>query len=402
MNQTSNATEKADAVVVGCGPAGGLLSARLARDGYKVVTLEKRPMVGVPVRCGEAAGSHEEISNFIPVDDSWIVGDINAARMYAPNGRYVEKPLPGVGLMLRRDGFDQALAVQAQEWGADLRTYHEVLGVRRKSDRVCGVDVRNHNTGKTYSIDARVTIGADGVESSTGRWAGLTSHLRPRQIHSAIEYLLEDNGFPTDTIELYLTKEYAPGGYAWVFPKGDRHASVGLGAHPMMAKNGTAKEYLDRFVKAYFPNAKIKRTVAGGVSGSKPLKTMVGDGLLLVGEAAHQNNPFSGGGIMNALEGAEEAHQVLARALQEDRLDGSFLRLYDKAWHDRNGYLIQRFALLRELFFKLDDSDLDNVVSVLSKVVRAKPGRITDYAEVFRSAFKTTPGVLWKARKLLW
>jgi len=58
--------------------------------------------------------------------------------------------------------------------------------------------------------------------------------------------------------------------------------------------------------------------------------------------------------------------------------------------------------LMRELFFKLDDDDLNRVVSVLGSIVRAKPGQIHDYTEIFRAAFKTTPGVLWKARKMLW
>ena len=83
-------------------------------------------------------------------------------------------------------------------------------------------------------------------------------------------------------------------------------------------------------------------------------------------------------------------------------LSREFLRRYDKAWHKRNGHFIHKFSSLRELFFKLDDSNLNNVVSVLDKVVKAKPGRITDYAEVFRAAFKTTPGVLWQASKMLW
>jgi digeranylgeranylglycerophospholipid reductase len=398
----SATTEKVDAAVVGCGPAGGLLAGRLARDGFRVVAIEKRPMVGLPVRCGEAAGSREEISHFIPVDESWIVADINAARMYAPNGTYVEKRLPGVGLMLKRDGFDQALAEQARSWGAEVRTYHEATGLVLDEGRVAGVNVTNHATKEQYTLKARVTIGADGVEGFVGRWANLTKHLRPREIHSAVEYLLSDDGLPEDTIELYLAKTYAPGGYAWVFPKGPGRANVGLGVHPSMAKKGTAREYLDRFIGDYFPKAKIGKLVAGGVSGTKPLKTMVGDGVLLVGEAGHQNNPLSGGGIMNALEGAEEAHTVLAAALHEDNLGGDFLRRYDKAWQDRNGHSIRKFAILRELFFTLDDKELNSFVAVLGKVVESRPGRITDYAEVFKAALKATPGVLWKATKTLW
>jgi digeranylgeranylglycerophospholipid reductase len=395
-------TESVDAVIVGCGIAGGLFAGRLARDGYKVIALEKRPKIGVPVRCGEAAGSREEISQYIPIDESWIVADINAARMYAPNGTFVEKRLPGVGLMLRRDAFDQALAQQAREWGADVRTYQEVTGLIRDERAVLGVRVKCHRTGEHYDVRARLVVGADGVEGFVGRWAGLAGHLRSREIHAAIEYLLEGPAFPEDTIELYLSRRYAPGGYAWVFPKGRGRANVGLGIHPVIAKDGSAREYLDRFVADYFPDARILKLVAGGVSGTAPLKTMVGNGVLLIGEAAHQNNPFSGGGIMNALEGAEEAHKVATEALAAGDVSRDFLRRYDSAWHGRNGHLIRKFDMLRQFFFKLDDGSMNNIIAVLDKTVRARPGKITDYAEVFAAAFKTTPGILWKARKLLW
>jgi digeranylgeranylglycerophospholipid reductase len=169
-----------------------------------------------------------------------------------------------------------------------------------------------------------------------------------------------------------------------------------------MATNGTARDYLDRFLRERVPRCERRAFVAGGVSGSKPLKTMVGDGILLVGEAARHNNPFSGGGIMNSLEGAEEAHKVVSEALGSGDTSREFLKKYDQAWHNRNGGTIHKFALLRELFFKLNDDDMNNIVSVLERVVRAREGRITDYTEIFRTALKTTPGVLWKAGKLLW
>jgi len=394
--------EKADAVVVGCGIAGSLVAGLLARDGFRVVALEKRPVIGVPVRCGEAAGSKTEISHFIPVDEEFIAVELNGARGIAPDATFFEKRMPGFGVVLERDKFDQALAAQAERRGAVVRTHHEVVSLERDGARVTGVRVKDHATGSIYAISSPLTIGADGVESFVGRWAGLAKHLRPKEIHSAAEYLLEGDGFPSDTIELYVGTSIAPGGYAWVFPKGHRLANVGIGVHPTMATNGTAREYLDRFIAARYPRARPVRFVAGGVSGSKPLDTMVADGVMLVGEAARHNNPFSGGGIMNSLEGAEEAHAAAARALSAGDTSARALKEYDKAWHNRNGRNIEKFALLRELFFRLDDGELTALVTVLDKAVRAKDGHVTDYADLFRTAVRTTPSLLWKARRMLW
>lgn len=394
--------EKADAVVVGGGIAGSLFAGLLARDGFRVIVLEKRPVIGVPVRCGEAAGNKEEISHFIPIDESFIAVVLNGARGFAPDLTFFEKRMPGFGVVLERDKFDQALAAQAAGRGAEVRTHHEAVALEKDGSRVTGVTVRDHARGSCYAISAPLTVGADGIESFVGRWTGLTGQLRPGEIHSGAEYLLEGDGFPSDTIELYVGTSIAPGGYAWVFPKGNGLANVGIGVHPTMATNGTAREYLGRFIEARYPRARRVRFIAGGVSGSRPLDTMVGDGVLLVGEAARHNNPFSGGGIMNSLEGAEEAHAVASRALSAGDTSAEALKDYDQAWHNRNGRNIRKFALLRELFFKLDDGELTGLVSVLDKAVRAKDGHMIDYADLFRTAVRTTPGLVWKARRMLW
>jgi digeranylgeranylglycerophospholipid reductase len=310
--------------------------------------------------------------------------------------------MPGFGVVLERDKFDQALAEQARDWGADVRTHEEVVGLERDGDRVVGVEVKRHRDASTYTIASKITIGADGIEACVGRWAGLTKHLRMREIHSGAEYLLEGDVSSGDTIELHSGRIVAPGGYAWVFPKGPSRANVGVGVYPPLANHGTPRDYLDRFVNERFPGAERSKFIAGGISGSKPLRTMVGDGVLLVGEAARHNNPLSGGGIMNSLEAAEEAHRVIADALSANDTSRSALQPYDEAWQKRNGHSIYKFALLRELLLRLNDEELTALVKVLGKIVGSSGGQIMDYTEVFRVAFKTTPGLVWKVGRALW
>lgn len=398
----SSPVEKADAVVVGCGVAGSLLAGLLARSGFRVIALEKRPVIGVPVRCGEAAGPREEIEHFIPIDEEFVSADLNVVKVFAPDGACFERRMPGFGVVLEREKFDQALAEQARAWGADVRVHEEVVGLRTDGTRVVGVEVKTHRDGSAYGIASRITVGADGIEAFVGRWAGLSRSLRLREIHSGAEYLLEGNGFCADTIELHSGSRFAPGGYAWVFPKGPSRANVGVGVYPPLANHGAPRDYLDRFVDERFPGSERKRFIAGGISGSKPLKTMVGDGVLLVGEAARHNNPLSGGGIMNSLEAAQEAHRVIAGALSSNDTSKAALQPYDEAWHKRNGRSIYKYALLRELLVRLDDDELTALVKVLGRVVGTTQGRITDYAEIFRVAFKTTPGLVWKAGRALW
>ncbi|MFH1755489.1 MAG: NAD(P)/FAD-dependent oxidoreductase [Candidatus Latescibacterota bacterium] len=394
--------ETTDVVVVGGGPAGSTLASLLADKGIETILLEKRPQIGVPVRCGEATGNRQELSHFIPIDESWISADINGIRLIAPGGEVVERRLPQVGVVLDRAKFDQALARQAEQRGADIRIDTEVTGLLRDNGAISGVRVLDRSTGTAYNVHSKITIGADGIEGFIARWAGLTRHLQPSALHSAIQYRVEAPGLPHDIIELYAGQKIAPGGYAWIFPKKNGQANVGVGVHPLMVGSGTARGLLDRFVAQRVPGAKVLDIVAGGTSGTKPLKTMVGDGLLLVGEAAHQNNPFSGGGIMNALEGAEEAAKTISQALDTGDVTARRLALYDRLWHERAGRTIGKLAAMRKLFYSLEDKDMDNVAHVLQKINRNHTTGNLNYLEIFRTAFLTAPGLLWKARALLW
>jgi len=394
--------ERTDAVIIGGGPAGSTIAALLAQSGFKPILFEKRPLIGRPVRCGEATGNRTDIARFIPINENWISADINAVRMIAPGGRVLEKSLPGIGVVLDRSLFDQALAEQARAAGTDIRLHTEAVDLIRKNGAVTGVRVRNHGTGRCYPVRAAVTVGADGIESFIGRRAGLTRHLSLSSIHSALQYLIEADGLPRDTIEIHAGQAIAPGGYAWVFPKGQGLANVGLGIHPSLAGGVTPRQLLDRFIADRYPDARIRATVAGGTSGTKPLKTMVGDGVLLVGEAAHQNNPFSGGGIMNALEGATEAAAVLSGALHRRDTGARALKPYDERWARKTGHSINKLALLRKFFYQLSDKEIDKLADVLQGFTRQPAGTPTDYAEIFKTAFLNVPGLIWKARKLLW
>jgi digeranylgeranylglycerophospholipid reductase len=394
--------EKTDAVVVGGGPAGSMVATQLADKGYHVILLEKRPRIGIPVRCGEATGNREELSRFLAVDESWISADINGIRLIAPGGETIERRIPGAGVVLDRAGFDEALARRARDLGADIRLHTEATGLLRDDGCIKGVRVRDHSADASYDLQARITIGADGVEGFIARWAGLARHLKADDIHSAIQYRVEANGLPEDTIEIYAGRRIAPGGYAWIFPKGDGRANVGLGVHPLRTSKGTTKDLLDRFVEERLPGARVLDTVAGGTSGTKPLKTMVGNGVLLAGEAAHQNNPFSGGGIMNALEGAEEASAVICDGLRAGDVSAAHLARYNDRWHKRVGRSIARLAAMRKFFYSLEDKDIDNVARVLQQINRRQENGTMDYIDVFKTAFITAPGLLWKARTLLW
>jgi digeranylgeranylglycerophospholipid reductase len=392
-----------DCLVVGAGPAGSYVAFALARQGFEVILAEKRPEVGVPVRCGEAAGSRDELAHFLPLSDDWIAGPIEGARLFGPSGTCVVRRMPGVGTQLHRDRFDRALADQAVEAGATLRTSLQITAIEAFRDGSRAVRARDQaRGGETLEMQARLVLGADGVESFVGQWLGLRKPFALGEVHSAMQVLLDGVDPGERFIDLYAGRAIAPGGYAWVFPKDHGTANVGLGLHVTDKNPRPARAWLDDFVRQQFPESRILGTFAGAVSGAHSLRSLVADGAALVGEAGHTNNPFSGGGIMNALESAEEAGDELGAALREGDLRAERLMRYQQRWHARVGRTNDLFFKLRKLFFTMDDREIDWAVEALQRAVEAVDARNVDYTGIFKSAFSMHPRLVAKAARMLW
>ena len=393
-----------DVFVVGAGPAGSYVATVLARAGFEVVVAEKRPLVGVPVRCGEAAGSFAELSHFLPLEEDWIAGPIDGARLFGPGGACVERRLPGIGTQLHRDKFDQALCRQAVAAGAELHTGWRVtaIGPYAGSTRLVTAVDDTRDPGDSISMRARLVLGCDGVESFVGQWLGLRKAFAIGDVHAGVQYWMD--GIPAGEryIDLYAGQDVAPGGYAWVFPKDNDTANVGLGIHVKGRDARPAREWLDAFVRSRFPASRVLAVIGGSVSGAHSLECPVADGAALVGEAGHTNNPFSGGGIMNALESAEEAGDEFAAALRTGDVGAARLRRYADRWHRRCGRTNDLFYKLRKLFFTMDDREIDWAVESLRKICGDTAGDSVDYTGIFRAAFTAHPKLVVKATRMLW
>ena len=164
-----------DCIVVGGGPAGSTFARVAAEGGLSVLLLEKDRDIGVPVRCGEAV-SDAGLRIFHEPDPRWIASTINRIRLIAPNETVVEFDLQQKGYILDRRIFDYDLAEYASSAGAQIVTKAYVDDLIIENDRVVGV--KGTHVGERFEKRANIVVGADGVESRVGRWAGLnTCHL---------------------------------------------------------------------------------------------------------------------------------------------------------------------------------------------------------------------------------
>ncbi|MEO7427433.1 MAG: NAD(P)/FAD-dependent oxidoreductase [Fibrobacteria bacterium] len=320
-----------DVVVIGAGPSGSLCARNLASKGYQVLLVEKRPVVGVPVRCGEATGRRARLSRFMDVNEDYIETDLNGVILHGPGGVSVRYDKPDVGLMIDRALFDQDVASQAVRAGAELCVNTRVEGIAPAKDGLRELAMVDEITKAASVITAKLVVGADGAESLSGRWVGLKTRQLPPQVCSAIELRVDAMDANPNHLTFWQGHESVNKGYVWVFPK-VKSKVINLGSGVLTPKLGEknmfdlSMEYKDRL----YPGAKVLKVHGGAVPVSGNLQEYVADRFLLCGDAAHHTNPLTGGGIISGILGAEIASNWIDAGFKAGDLSKAFLMRYQQ------------------------------------------------------------------------
>ncbi len=373
-----------DLLVVGAGPAGAVAAweARRAASELDVVLLERDPAAGTPVRCAEGVGDAGLREFAEPEGADWVARKITRVILVAPDDTEVAVAERDVGWILDRTRFDAFLAGRAAAAGAALRLGTEAAGMRRRPDGRWAVRVRDRSGEDEYR--ARVVIGADGVETMVGRWAGLDTRAAARDMESCAQYVLEGIAFDPDAIYLQFGDRVAPGGYAWLFPKGERVANVGLGIVAQRAGGRSAQGYLDAWIARRYPGGVRRGFTVGGVITQPTIRRTVADGVLVAGDAAHMINPLSGGGIVNAMKAGRLAGRTAARAVRAGDTSAAGLATYHREWMALLGDDHVRYYNLKQALGDLDDDFYNGLARTVNAIPRRKRtlGRIVAHALV--------------------
>ena len=366
------AVDAYDVLVIGAGPSGSTAARFAAKAGCRTLLIEKRAEIGVPVRCGEgiAKGWLEEIG--VPPSPKFVLHEVEGARVFAPDGTCltIDSAHAGneVGYTVDRGLFDRHLAAEAARAGAEIRIRTSAVGLLVQGGRVVGAQCEH--MGTVSDVRADLVIGADGFESQVGRWAGLPTRLRTRDIDACLEYTMVGVGGDPRYDDFYLGS-CAPGGYAWVFWKDEDVANVGLGVNLSKVRDrADAKLYLDRFLAAHpdLGRGQVIQEIAGAVSVSPPLERTIADGVMLVGDAARMIDPVTGGGILNGCLAGKFAGEVAGEAVQASDFTANFLDRYERRWRARFEDHLYRNYLIKERLLRMDDEAINRVVRALAEV----------------------------------
>jgi len=389
-----------DAVVVGAGPGGSIAAREMARGGLDVLLIEKRQEIGVPVRCAEGV-SKSSLTMFMPADDSYIAEEANTARIFSPDMTEVSMSVDmmgdEVGYTLERKLFDREVAKSAAAEGAELMVKTRACDLL-KDDNGSVIGVRIMRWGEPVDVECDLVVGADGVESKVGRWAGINTALKLKDIESGAQVHL--TGIPVDRncVDFYLGNEKAPGGYVWVFPKGPDSANVGIGVLASMIGEKRPLTLLRDFIAERFPMGKEAEIMFGGVPVSGPIKQTVADNVILVGDAARVTDPITGGGIVNAMKTGDYAAKAALRCHGDGDFSTQALQCYEESWRSTVGVTIEKHLKVKEKFITLKDKTLDNLAHSM-KDIRMEKG--IGVGVLLKELIKKNPLVFKDLAKLL-
>ncbi|HEY4688897.1 MAG TPA: NAD(P)/FAD-dependent oxidoreductase [Anaerolineae bacterium] len=354
-----------DVVVIGAGPAGSIAARTTAQAGLSTLLIEKRQEIGSPVRCGEAAG-RPSVEEFIPLDPKWICAEVHRYSVYNAEGDCISVPPEEDTVILERKIFDRELAHSAAGAGAEVVVKARATGLIRNGQGVEGVKMVVQ--GEPREVQATIVIGADGTESQTPRWAGLKSIPQLKNYYSAAQYLMTGIDIDPHICQYHIGWSIAPGGYGWVFPKGDRQANIGIVIWTDPKETKTAIQYLNEFIAARFPGKSILAQVVGGIPVTDVLPEMATGGYMVVGDAAHQSDPLTAGGITNSMCGGLFAAEVAVEAIKAGDTSAKRLKKYEQRWDAAFGKTYRRLFRIRQAVLKIPDAKLNRMITEASKL----------------------------------
>ncbi len=362
--------DKYDAIVVGAGTAGCLAAKTLAEKGLKVTIIEKKPRAEIGEKiCGDALGEHH--LKFLGLEKPTggeLEAKIDGIKIFSPDEQTIftiaDKDF--IGYLLNRRLFGQWLLKKATDAGATLQDLENLRSPIIEKGAVVGISAKNMKTGKVSEFRSKVVVDATGyfamVRKQLPPEMGIDRELDNTDVEACYREIrqLKQETDNTRFCEIYLNQKASPGGYVWVFPKGGARVNVGIGAI-MRPGYPNPKEQLYKVTlnKPLYEGSLVLTAGSWFDPVRRPLDNMVGNGIVLVGDAASLVNPIHGGGIGPSMLSGYFAGQQIAEALSKGEATKEALWGYNCKYISTYGKKQGTLDIFKMFLLSCSDEDLN-------------------------------------------
>lgn len=382
-----------DVLIIGAGPAGGQVAKILAVHKVSIALVEQHQTIGYPVHCAGLV-SPRVFEMFGIQNDQIIQNTIKKAHIHSPGGHILTIGGDKIqAYRIDRARFDRYLINEAKKNGVSIFTHEKALSIQKSSKNI---DVE---TSSGLHIKSKIIIGADGPYSRVRDVFGFS---QPKELLRGIGAQLLDTNLEGSTVEIFVGAKVAPGFFAWIIPTNNKGTNAHIGlcikkntSQPPM--NYLKKLFLNPLSSNYLSDAIIEYQT-GGVIPLGPLEKTSDERVLLVGDAAAQVKPTSGGGIFPGLLCARYCANTVYDALCTQRYDAMFLQKYHDAWKQDVGKELFRGMYFRKIFTKLSDEQFDKYIKKFQqdsiRDIISEHGDIDYPSRLVKPLLKKTPSLL--------
>ncbi|OQD59275.1 putative dehydrogenase [Methanobrevibacter arboriphilus JCM 13429 = DSM 1125] len=346
-----------DVAIVGGGPIGSTLAYKIAKEGYKVAILDKKKEIGIPLQCAGIVSKNLMDVNEIP--DNLILNSVKGAYLHSSNNTLKVEKNHTEAFIIDRIAYDKFLAERAVNNGVKFFNQYKVTYI----DSENGI-IRCQNN---MEVSAKVIVGADGSKSF------VSSLLNEKfNYFNASQYLVEINTssraniIDTNAVEfvdLFAISKILPG-FLWCIPTSDSSFRVGLFSNNSYKDQ---KEILNSFLATdeRFKESSIIEKYHGKIPIFDKNKKIVKDRILLIGDAASQLKPTTGGGLVIGFDTTNLAKDAIIKSLDNDNIN--FLKDYEQNFKKKYAKELNYQIRVQKTLENLSDNDLDYMFTKLKE-----------------------------------